>query len=395
MELYWSCSECGSANPYPGSQECEVCGKHIEEIEIEKVLQRKKEIENRIEQEKIEERKKIELAENERKKEEKRRKIVKRNKTKKFVLAATSVLVLIAIIIFFSFIQPAMKYSEAEVLMENRNYPAAIEIYESLYDYKDSKILIEECKEKQKEVNYQEAIKSFNDGNYEFARDFFALLGDYKDCKDYIGKCDIEALKESNKNDIVVLGEYKGTTIDWVVLEKNPTDVLLVSKYYIDSKIANEKPYGKYGKYTCWSGSTLRTWLNNTFVKEAFSPSVSEALICNRLQTNEYDVANYDGWNDEEITVSTEDRVYIPSISDIEKYNIKPTSLMNDSNNKLVTGWLRDRGHGIAFQDSFEEDGTYGSEWHFYSSYGIRPIICVSLNGETEIHNESYNEVGG
>lgn len=42
MELYWSCSECGSANPYPGSQECEVCGKHIEEIEIEKVLQRKK-----------------------------------------------------------------------------------------------------------------------------------------------------------------------------------------------------------------------------------------------------------------------------------------------------------------------------------------------------------------
>ena len=193
----------------------------------------------------------------------------------------------------------------------------------------------------------------------------------------------------------MVLGEYKGTTIDWVVLEKNPTDVLLVSKYYIDSKIANEKPYGKYGKYTCWSGSTLRTWLNNTFVKEAFSPSVSEALICNRLQTNEYDVANYDGWNDEEITVSTEDRVYIPSISDIEKYNIKPTSLMNDSNNKLVTGWLRDRGHGIAFQVSFEEDGTYGSEWHFYSSYGIRPIIRVSLNGETEIHNESYNEVGG
>ena len=68
---------------------------------------------------------------------------------------------------------------------------------------------------------------------------------------------------------------------------------------------------------------------------------------------------------------------------------------MNDSNNKLVTGWLRDRGHGIAFQVSFEEDGTYGSEWHFYSSYGIRPIIRVSLNGETEIHNESYNEVGG
>lgn len=195
MELYWSCSECGSANPYPDSKECEVCGKRIDESEVSKVLEKENEIKNRIKQEENEEIQKRKLAEQERKKEENRLKKIKRNKIKKCTIAILSVFIFVATILYFSFVQPSLKYTEAKELMESGNYPEAIDIYESLYDYKDSKMLVEECKEKQKEVNYQEAIKSFNEGNYDFARDFFDLLGDYKDCKDYIGKCDIEALK--------------------------------------------------------------------------------------------------------------------------------------------------------------------------------------------------------
>ena len=77
--------------------------------------------------------------------------------------------------------------------------------------------------------------------------------------------------------------------------------------------------------------------------------------------------------------------MYIPSKADVEHYGLSPTSLMGISGDTAITGWLRDRGHGIAFQVSYEPDGSYGSEWHFYSSYGIRPIIRISMNGETVV----------
>lgn len=92
MELYWSCSKCGSVNPYPDSKECEVCGKRIDESEVSKVLEKENEIKNRIKQEENEEIQKRKLAEQERKKEENRLKKIKRNKIKKCTIAILSVL---------------------------------------------------------------------------------------------------------------------------------------------------------------------------------------------------------------------------------------------------------------------------------------------------------------
>ena len=52
MEIYWTCSECGSANLYPDITECEVCGKEIDDTEIKNAKATIKKIEDEIAKEK-------------------------------------------------------------------------------------------------------------------------------------------------------------------------------------------------------------------------------------------------------------------------------------------------------------------------------------------------------
>jgi hypothetical protein len=308
----------------------------------------------------------------------------KKNAKKRAAIGALICIAAVAIAIcYFLIIRPAQQYESALALFENGEFSDSLQIFESLGNYKDSTQQAELCRDNIREEDYLAAINLYETGNYSEAISAFRDLDDYQDSKEYIGECEVALINTSSTNEIVTLGVYNGNPIEWLVLSRDESSVLLISKYYVTSKIANENDRGEYGKYMCWSGSTLRTWLNKDFIDEAFPGNVAELLVPNTIQTDEYDVPNYDGWSEVEITVTTEDKVYIPSKADVEHYGLSPTSLMGSSGNTAITGWLRDRGHGIAFQVSYEPDGSYGSEWHFYSSYGIRPIIRISMSGET------------
>lgn len=311
-------------------------------------------------------------------------KLQEKKKAKKRVIISTLIGVsIVAIVVcYFSIIRPAQQYESALAMFEKGEFYDSLQIFESLDSYKDSAKQAELCQDKIREEDYSAAIDLFEAGNYSDAIDAFRDLGDYQSSIEYIGECEVAIINVSNTNEDVTLGTYGGVPIEWTILSRDETSALLVSKYYVTSKIANENDRGEYGKYLCWSGSTLRSWLNSDFIEEAFPSSVANLLITNTIQTDGYDVPNYDGWSAVEITVTTEDKVYIPSKADVEHYKLSPTSLMGSSGNTSITGWLRDRGHGIAFQVSYEPDGSYGSEWHFYSSYGIRPIIRISLAGD-------------
>lgn len=277
-----------------------------------------------------------------------------------------SLIIVILLIIYVMIIMPAKSYSRAEELFLNAEYEAAASSYHSLGDYKDAY-------DKEKLSKYKQAILEYENGHYENAKNIFVELGDFEDSQEYVSKCELYVLFNAENGDIITLGTYNEIPMQWIIIEDNETDALLICKNYIDTKVANETE-----EYACWSGSTLRTWLNNEFISDSFSSEVISLLLTNSILTDEYDVINYEGWNPDRITVSTEDKVYIPCIIDIETYGLNPTSLLGTPDENWITGWLRDRGHGIAFQVSFEPDGSYGSEWPFYSSYGIRPIIRIS-----------------
>lgn len=312
-------------------------------------------------------------------------KIQKERKQKKCVVIGALIgMSVIAIgLCYFAIIFPAQQYDSALALFENGEFNESLQVFESLGSYKNSSQQVERCRERIREEDYLTAVGMYEENNYSEALIKFQRLGDYKESAEYIGECEVALISDSNINETVMLGAYDDVPIEWIVLSKKDTSVLLISKYYVTSKIANENDQGKYGKYMCWSGSTLRTWLNNDFVDDAFPRNVADLLITNTIQTDEYDVSNYDGWNATEITVSTEDKVYIPSKADVKHYDLTPTSLMGSSVDAAITGWLRDRGHGIEFQVSYNHNGSYGSERYSQVSYGIRPIIRLSLSSET------------
>ena len=291
-------------------------------------------------------------------------------------------------VIYATVIAPANKYDKAIVLYDDSNYEEARTLFAELGDYNDSAQWIDNCDLRLKEIAYNTAVTEFEEGDYSAALNDFRLLEDFQDSEHYVGECELIFAQSANVGDSVTFGHYgeDKSPIEWIVLERNDSDILLISAYYVTSKVANGDQSLEYSDdrdghdYHCWSQSTLRRWLNNDFISESFSDGQIQALLTNDIVTDEYSVDDYEGGNEEEISVTTEDRVYIPSKYDVERYNLKPVPSMRYPDSSPMEGWLRDRGHGIAFQSTLDENGDYGSEWHFYSSYGIGPIIRLKLN---------------
>ena len=98
-------------------------------------------------------------------------------------------------------------YTEAKNLMDDKDsegYEAAVELFDKIINYKDSKELKEICLEKIDECIYTEALGLMNYGDiksYELAADFFARITDYKDSEELRVQCEenIEELKNKSK----------------------------------------------------------------------------------------------------------------------------------------------------------------------------------------------------
>ena len=84
------------------------------------------------------------------------------------------------------------------------------------------------------------------------------------------------------KMDTVKFGKYpqkdkrgiNKETIEWLVLEKNENQVIMLSKFVLDNQMFN-----KSGESCTWETSSIRSWLNNEFLNTAFSDNDKEYLL--------------------------------------------------------------------------------------------------------------------
>ena len=125
--------------------------------------------------------------------------------------------------------------------------------------------------------------------------------------------------KKVNVGDFVFFGTYEQDNdlsngkepIEWIVLDKNDTSALLISKMALDCK--------KYNVWrdeaVNWENCSLRTWLNNNFLKDAFNEKEQAAIQDTNVRNdiNQFTDNDNAGGN-------TIDKIFLLDMRELKRY---------------------------------------------------------------------------
>lgn len=169
----------------------------------------------------------------------------------------------------------------------------------------------------------------------------------------------------------VKFGKYNYDLIEWIVIDKDKDNVLLLSRYAIDSMRYDER-----GKETSWEKCSLRKWLNGDFLNKSFTKDEREIISAVEL--------------DEDKTI---DNVFVLSKFEVKKYlysdeirKCKPTEyalangIRTDQKNNCCW-WLRSIGRYLDYASYVAFSGTsndYGLNVNVGYN-GIRPALWIKL----------------
>lgn len=313
------------------------CQKKIEEIKA-------KEEAARLERER--------KAEIERKEAER---IAKRNRKIAIITTPIVCAIIAFIIVLNTLIIPNNKYNDAITLMDAGKYGEAILVFEALEGYKDSANKIEECNINIYGEEVWNKVKSVNVGDtYRF--------GSYE--------------QDNNKSN----GQED---IEWLVLAKEGTKILVISKEALDCK-----PYNTSYTDVTWETCTLRKWLNNDFINAAFSADERTMIPTVTVSADKNPDYSTNPGN------ATQDQVFLLSITEVNKYfssdsarQCKPTDYAvangaweSDSGN--CWWWLRSPGYDQGGAAGVYSDGDVSERGHFVDHGGsaVRPALWIDLN---------------
>lgn len=191
----------------------------------------------------------------------------KLNKWIKIVLSCIFATVCLAVVTR-ELIIPNVRLYQAQKLCGNGQYEAALEKLEGINQSFKSKVI---------ERKYDIAVKYQEEKNYEPAFKLFDELNEYKDCKSRYLSIEEKYICQSEPGDVVLFGKYKqndgNSPIEWIVLDKTEDQVLLLSKYGLDTQEYSDDSQG------AWEESAIRTWLNDSFLYKAFSEEEAEVVM--------------------------------------------------------------------------------------------------------------------
>lgn len=319
---------------------------------------------------------------------------------------AAFIVLIILILVTKYFIIPHNKYKTAIAMRDRGAYEAAIEIFQSLEDYKDSIKQVYICKEGIQDAKYggqyNKAIELAGSGNYEDAIDILSTLDNYRDSAEQIILCE-EGLRNSKYEKAVAhienneyadagklleeLIDYKDSkdiwrkisyqiaeqgfvgdkllfgAYEWQILAKEDDEVLLIT-----TNIVCNKPYNITNTSITWENSSLRTWLNDEFYNE-FSDE-EKALIATsvlyNMAENRHEIS---GGND------TEDNVFVLSAQEARNYFSEDNSRKAES-----WWWLRSPGYCANYAARVYAEGSISENGCLVNiDLGVRPALRIIL----------------
>lgn len=193
---------------------------------------------------------------------------------------------------------------------------------------------------------------------------------------------------EYKMGEVIKFGNYPqdkdGTEkpIKWIVMKNEGNQVLLLSKYVLDTK-----PYNKELEKVTWETSDIRQWLNNEFYTTAFNKAEKVKIQTSLIKNEDNSEHGTSGGND------TEDKVFLLSEKEAEKlfsndderiakatgYAEKSGVCVNKE--KSAMWWLRSPGSdsdcaaGVRSYGWVSRDGNIVYD----NSGGVRPALHLNL----------------
>lgn len=170
--------------------------------------------------------------------------------------------------------------------------------------------------------------------------------------------------------------------IEWIVLEKNDFEMLVISKYVLDCRPFNDEPVK-----TTWERSSLRSWLNDSFVSTAFSASESSIISLHEISAD----INPD-YPAVDPGIAVEDCVFLLSIEEANQYlssslphevfataYAKAQGVKTASVTDKCWWWLRSPGTVNNAAAAVLRDGTVFTYGYFVDrgDFGVRPAIWI------------------
>ena len=270
---------------------------------------------------------------------------VKQKKTKKITaIFAAVVCVCIAVLLMVTkVIVPNNKYNAAVALMDAGQYEEAIAAFEAMDGYKDS--------EKQ-----------------------------IADCEKQIANNKLSAIKSSSVGDIVIFGTYEQDNntengkeeIEWLVLAKEDSKALVISKYALECR-----PYNTEWTDVTWETCTLHDWLNETFINEAFS-STEKALILETTVTADKNPRySTDPGND------TTDKIFLLSIDEANEY-------FSSDDERMCAPTAYAKAQGASTNRNHKVDGEASCRW-WLRSPGTYQSSAAYVYGDGGVSSNGYS----
>ena len=182
----------------------------------------------------------------------------------------------------------------------------------------------------------------------------------------------VRDISNAQIGDIVTFGMYEqdniisngSEPIEWVVLDQKHGKVLLLSKYALDCRQYNEEWVD-----ITWENCTLRSWLNDEFLKTAFHERERSYIAVTQLSNADNSEYGTSGGN------NTEDKIFLLSKEEVLNYFSSDPREWDPARRAQVTDYAK--AQGIYWCDWNEE--TYGNAWWWLRSPGLNSNMAMAV----------------
>lgn len=246
---------------------------------------------------------------------------------------------------------------------------------------------------------YDRALALIEEGEVQEAYQILSSLDDFRDASskkaDLLSQDPMLPFRNAGRGDTVRFGRWEQDndasngqeTIEWTVLDRIDGRLLLLSTSVLDGRSYHSESFAEI----TWADSELRSWLNDTFLTEAFTEAERVFIPTVSNRNADQSSVGTEGGPD------TEDRVFLLSETEVKIY-------LNDEMSQDTVGraiaspyaaahqvetdaegyacwWLRSPGvypYSAQFIDQNGKLYLSGAYTDIDYQFGVRPVIWLS-----------------